>query len=207
MSIHLRVLATSVAAALLAAACGAGTGETAPAAPALQTAAPVATQAQAATPAAPAKPQFLIVVGDTVRGKLGLNPVEVLLAAPGLHCTQQSRFPQGQRIVWRMKVIDPATGRYMDDKQVSSFAITFPDGKSDKFVYGEHKGAAGTGSDFMWAVGYTIPIDYPTGFFNVKIEAKDVEGRVGVFDQFKVSFAQLTVVPVGQDYPPDHSGK
>lgn len=204
MKLHLRILAAGVGVVLLAAACGAGTGEgTATVAP-VATAAP-ATQAQAATPAPAAKPQFLVIVGDTIRGKLGLNPVEVLLAPPGLHCTQQNRFPQGQRIVWRMKVIDPANGKYLDDKQISSFTITFPDGKSDVFKYGEHKGA--TGSDFLWAAGYTVPIDYPTGLFNVKIEAKDLEGRVGVFDQFKVSFAQLTIVPVGKDYPESHSGK
>lgn len=205
MNVYARILAIGVVTMLAVAACGAGTGEGAATPAAVVTAAPVATQAQAATPAAAPKPQFLIVVGDTVRGKSGLNDVEVQLAAPGIHCTQQSRFPQGQRIVWRIKVMDPATGKYMDDKQISSFTITFPDGKSDVLKYGEHKGA--TGSDFMWAAGYTVPIDYPTGLFNVKIEAKDFEGRTGVFDQFKVSFAQLTIVPVGKDYPPDHSGK
>ncbi len=89
MKLHLRILAIGVAALLLAAACGGtGTGESASTA-AVQTAAPAATQAQAATPAAPAKPQFLVIVGDTIRGNLGLNPVEILTTAPGVHCTQQ----------------------------------------------------------------------------------------------------------------------
>jgi hypothetical protein len=131
----LRILATGVAVILVAAACGgAGTGEgTAPAA--LQTAAPAATQAQAAPAAAPAKAQFLILVGDTVRGTQGLNDIEKLAAPPGLTCTQQSRFPQGGRIVWRMKVVDPLSGTYMDDKQIASFTITYPDGKTDTLKY------------------------------------------------------------------------
>lgn len=207
MKLYLRILAIGVATMLLAAACGAGgTGEGAATPAPVVTAAPAATQAQAAPAATPAKPQYLIVVGDTIRGKLGLNPVEVLLTAPGLHCTQQSRFPQGGRIVWRMKVIDPATGKYMDDKQVASFTITYPDGKTDKLVYGGHGGTKENPADFLWAVGFTVPETYPTGLFNVKIEATDLEGRKGVFDQFKVSFAQLMIVPKGQDYPPDHSG-
>ncbi len=207
MKLYPRILATGVAAMLLAAACaGTGTGE-APAVTTSAAAAPAATQAvtPAAVPTAP-KPQFLIVVGDTIRGKLGLNKVEELLTAPGLHCTQQSRFPQGQRIVWRMKVIDPATGKYMDDKQVKDFTITYPDGKTDVLKYAGHGGTKENPADFLWAAGYTVPIDYPTGLFNVKIQATDFEGRTGIFDQFKVSFAQLTIVPVGKDYPESHSG-
>ena len=199
----LRILATSVAVMLVAAACGgAGTGEGAATA-AVQTAAPAASQAQAA-PAA-AKPQYLIVVGDTIRGNLGLNKTEILTTAPGLHCTQQSRFPQTGRIVWRMKVMDPATGKYLDDKAIKSFTITFPDGKSDTFKYGGHGGTKENPADMLWAAGFTIPADYPTGLFNVKIQATDLEGRTGTFDQFKVAFAQLTIVPKGMDYPESHT--
>ena len=210
MKLYLRVLATGIVVALAAAACGAGTGEGAAGAkPAVQTAAaaPAATQAAAPVAAAPAKPQFLLVVGDTIRGNLGLNPVEIQLTAPGIHCTQQSRFPQTGRIVWRMKVIDPANGKYMDDKQIKDFTITFPDGKGDTFKYGGHGGTKENPADFLWAAGYTIPADYPTGAFNVKIQATDFEGRTGTFDQFKVANAQLTIVPKGQDYPESHSGK
>jgi hypothetical protein len=209
MRIHLRVLATGVALALAASACGAGTGEgTGAPKSAVQTAAPfAATQAQAAPSAAPAKPQFLLVVGDTIRGNLGLNPVEIAITPPGIHCTQQSRFPQTGRIVWRMKVIDPGTGKYLDDKQIKDFTITYPDGKTDTFKYGGHGGTKENPADFLWAAGFTIPADYPTGAFNVKIQATDLEGRKGVFDQFKVSIAQLTIVAKGQDYPESHAGK
>ena len=209
MKLHLRVLATGVALALAAAACGAGTGEgTGAPKAAVQTVAPAAaTQAQAAPAAALAKPQFLIVVGDTIRGNLGLNPVEIAVVPPGIHCTQQSRFPQTGRIVWRMKVIDPATGKYMDDKQVKDFTITYPDGKGDVLKYGGHGGTKENPADFMWAVGFTVPADYPTGAFNAKIQATDFEGRTGVFDQFKVNIAQLTIVAKGQDYPETHAGK
>lgn len=194
MKLRVRVLASCVAVTLLAASCGAGTGESA-ATPAASVAAPAQTQA------APAAPKFLVIVGDTIRGQLGLNDIEKLLTAPGLHCTQQSRFPQGGRIVWRMKAMDPTTGKFLDDKQISSFTITYPDGKSDVLKYGGHGGTKEAPQDFLWAVGYTVPLDYPTGAFNVKIEAKSVTGAVGVFDQFKVTAAQLTIVPKDKDYP------
>lgn len=201
MKLHPRIFASGVAALLVASACGGtGTGEGAATA-AVQTAAP-ATQAQAAaTQAAPAKPQFLVIMGDTIRGNLGLNPVEILTSAPGIHCTQQSRFPQTGRIVWRMKVMDPATGKYLDDKQIKDFTITYPDGKTDTLKYGGHGGTKENPQDYLWAVGFTVPADYPTGVFNYKIEAKGVDGRVGTFDPFKVTFAQTTIVAAGKDYP------
>ncbi len=197
MNLRTRIFASSIAALVLAAACGAGTGESAatPSTAAKATSAPAATQA----PVTLAKP--LVIVGDTIRGKLGLNETEVLLQGPGIHCTQQSRFPQGGRIVWRMKALDPLTGKYLDDKDISSFTITFPDGKTDKFAYGPHGGTKEKPEDFLWAVGYTVPLEYPTGTFNVKIEAKAVDGRAGTFDQFKVAFAQLTITPKDKDYP------
>lgn len=196
MTLHARVLASSIAALVLAAACGAGTGESA-ASPSKAT----TTQAPAATPT-PAKLAVpLVMVGDTIRGQLGLNDTEKLLTAPGLHCTQQSRFPQGGRIVWRMKVLDPATGKYLDDKDIKTFTITYPDGKSDKLAYGGHGGTKENPQDYLWAAGYTVPADYPTGNFNVKIEATANDGRVATFEQFKVTFAQLIITPKDKDYP------
>ena len=100
-----------------------------------------------------------------------------------------------------MKVMDPTTGKYLDDKAVQSFTITYPDGKTDKLAYGGHGGTKEAPQDFLWAVGYTVPLDYPTGAFNVKIEAKSVDGATGSFEQFKVSPAQLTITPKDKDYP------
>ncbi len=197
MTLRIRVLASCVAALLLASACGSGTGEGA----ATPTTAAKTSQTATATPAPALLAKPLVIVGDTIRGKLGLNEVEVLTTSPGLHCTQQSRFPQGGRIVWRMKALDPVTGKYLDDKEISSFTITYPDGNTGKFAYGGHGGTKERPDDFLWAVGYTVPLDYPTGAFNVKIEAKAIDGRVGVFDQFKVTFAQLIITPKDKDYP------
>lgn len=192
----LRILASGVAVLVLAAACTGGTGEGA--ASPTQAA---ATQSAAATQAAAKLAKPLVMVGDTIRSNLGLNEQEIKTTAPGIHCTQQSRFPQGGRIVWRMKVLDPVTGNYLSDKEISTFTITYPDGKTDKFAYGGHGGTKEAPQDMLWAVGFTIPVDYPTGNFNVKIEAKATDGRVATFDQFKVTFAQLIIVPKGQDYP------
>jgi len=197
MTLRARVLASCVSALMLAAACGSGTGDSA----ATPTSAPSQTKAVAATQAAPVLAKTLVILGDTIRSQQGLNDVEKNIGAPGIHCTQQSRFPQGGRIVWRMKALDPVTGSYLDDKAVASFTITFPDGKSDKFAYGGHGGTKEAPQDFLWAYGWTVPADYPTGALNVKIDVKSIAGASGSFDAFRVAAAQLTITKPGQDYP------
>ena len=197
MTLRVKFLATCVAALMLAASCGGGTGEGA----ASPTTAAKATQAAAATQAAPVLAKTLVILGDTIRSQQGLNDTEKNINAPGIHCTQQSRFPQGGRIVWRMKALDPITGKYLDDKDLTSFTITFPDGKSDKLAYGAHGGTKDAPQDFLWAYGWTVPDNWPTGALNVVIKATAANGATGTFDQFKVTAAQLTITKAGQDYP------
>jgi hypothetical protein len=197
VTLRTRILASTVVALMIAASCGGTTGEGA----APTAAAKASPAAPAATQAAPVLARSLVILGDTIRSQAGLTDVEKNINAPGIHCTEQSRFPQGGRIVWRMKALDPISGKFLDDKDIASFTITFPDGKSDKLAYGGHGGTKEAPQDFLWAVGYTIPLDYPTGAFNVKIEAKSIAGAVGTFESFKVAAAQLTITKAGQDYP------
>lgn len=184
-----RVLASSVAFVFLAgvlASCGGPTGESAAspsAAPA--TSAPVAT-------AAPVTAKALILQVDTVRSPEGLTDAEKAY----LSCVQQSRFPQGSRIVWRVKVIEPLTSANMDDKALKSVVVNLPNGTASPLKWGGHGGPNKT-DDFFWTAGFSLAKDYPTGAFNYTIKATSVEGLVGTWDQFKVAAAMLTVVPAG----------
>lgn len=188
-----RILLFGASLALVAVSC-APTGEAPPAATTPAATAP-------ATPAA-AEVKHLILIGDTVRGQAGLTDAEKKLDNwQGLHCVVMSRFPQGSRIVWRIKVLDPLTGQSLGDKQLEYVRITYPDGKTEPLKYGGHGGTKENPADFFWAVGFTVPNDYPTGVFNYKIEAKSLEGKIGTYgyDAFKVSFAQLQIVPESED--------
>jgi hypothetical protein len=186
-----RILATSASITFVVgalASCGGGTGETATSA----TAAP----SVAATTAATAKPQvatFVILQGDTVRSPEGLTDEEKTF----LSCVQQSRFPQGSRIVWRFKALDPISGKALDDKAIKSFDLLLPDGKTQSFKYGGHGGTKEAPADFFWTSGFSVPKDYPTGGFNYQIKATSLDGAIGTWDQFKVPSAQLTIVKLG----------
>ena len=194
-----RILAAGVALLLVAASCGgASTGE-APGAPqAAATAAPATQAVTAPVPVTPAKATSLALVVDTIRGQAGLTDAEKKLDTPdGLHCVVMSKFPQGSRIVWRVKVLDPVANKELDDKGLASVVLTLPDGKTQDLKYGGHGGTKENPADRFWATGFTVPNDYPTGVFNHKITAKSLEGVTGVygFDFFKVPAAQLTIIP------------
>ena len=169
------------------ASCGGGTGDTAG-----QTTAPTV----APTVAATAKPQvatFLILQGDTVRSPEGLTDEEKKF----LSCVQQSRFPQGSRIVWRFRVLDPLTNKPLDDKAMKSFEVTLPDGKTQAFKWAGHGGTKENPLEYFWTAGYSVAKDYPTGLFSYQLKATSLEGAIGTFDQFKVPAAQLTIVAAG----------
>ncbi len=186
-----RVLATTASITFVVgslASCGGGTGESATSATTAPTVAP--------TVAATAKPQvatFLILQGDTVRSPEGLTDEEKTY----LSCVQQSRFPQGSRIVWRYRVIDPLTNKALDDKGLTSFEVTLPDNTKTAFKYGGHGGTKEAPAEFFWTAGFSLPKDYPTGLFNYQLKATAATGAVGTFEQMKVPAAQLTVVKFG----------
>ena len=186
MTRSLRILAFGVALAFVAAACGGGTGEG-------QASASVApTVAATAAPTQAPVAKFLILQGDTVRSPEGLTDEEKTY----LSCTQQSRFPQGSRIVWRFRALDQLTGKQLDDKQIKSFVLTLPDGKAQNLKYGPHP--ATNPVDYFWTTGFSVPKDYPTGAFNYKLVATSNEGAEGVWDQFKVAPAMLQIVAAGK---------
>jgi len=185
MTRSLRILAFGFALALIAASCGGGTGEG------------QASASVAPTVAATAKPQvatFLVLQGDTVRSPEGLTDEEKTF----LSCTQQSRFPQGSRIVWRFRVLDPITNKALDDKAIKSFDLTLPDGKTVAFKYGGHGGTPEARLEFFWTAGFSLAKDYPTGAFNFQIKATSLDGAIGTWSQFLVPGAQVQVVPAGK---------
>jgi hypothetical protein len=193
MKLFPRILATSIAFLFLAASCGSSTGEGA--------AAPAPAKNQVATTtaapaAAAAVPTALILQGDTVRSPEGLTDEQKTF----LSCVEFSRFPQGARIVWRFKAIDPVSGKPLDDTAMKSFVLTLPDGTNANFTYGGHGGTKPNYLDYFWTTGFSVPATYPTGAFTYKITATSTTGLVGTWasDQFKVGAAQLTIVPAGK---------
>ncbi len=140
------------------------------------------------TQAAPKTAQVLSVNADAVIGSAGVkNPADI--------CVVSSRFPQGESVVWRIKVYDPVTGQPMDDKALKPVAVTLKDGQTFSANYGGHPGQPGVPkTDYFWSTAWTIPTSYPTGSVPYKVTATSNDGRTGSFTEFNVAPSLLTVV-------------
>jgi hypothetical protein len=147
----------------------------------------VACQAAAPPTPTPGPPVSLILVADTVQGPANLTPEE---SAAGAVCVQKNRFAKNEEIVWRVRVLDPATGEPMDDQALSSVVVRLPD-QELAMRYGPHP--RDNPVDFFWTVAFDVPEAYPSGLLNYTVAATANDGRTGTYNQFGVAAAQLTV--------------
>lgn len=142
--------------------------------------------ALAASPAVLAQPPFFFE-GDMVRGE----------PQPGVQspvCVLTSQFKHGDQVVWRIRVLDPATGQALDNKALKAVQVQLPDGQKFNARYGGHP-PKGTPTDYFWAVSWKVPADYPTGSFAYTVSAVGQDGRAATWQPFKMAPSQLTVVP------------
>ena len=79
-------------------------------------------------------------------------------------CVQSDRFPQGEGVVWRIKVYDPVTGNPMGNSTLDSVVVSLKDEQTFTATYGGHPGQPGVPvTDYFWAAAWSIPATYPTG--------------------------------------------
>jgi hypothetical protein len=141
---------------------------------------------EVALPSAAAVAEALFIDGDTVLGPTNLTEEE----RPLKTCVQMSRFAHNEEIVWRVKVIDPASGEPMDDSALESVQVVMGDQTLD-LHYGPHP--RDNPVDFFWTVAWEVPEDYPSGTVSYTLEATAVDGRTGTWEQFAVQAAMLTI--------------
>jgi hypothetical protein len=132
-------------------------------------------QAQAGAP-----PKFFFE-GDLVRGPGPGGPT----------CVLSNQFKHSERVVWRVRVLDPA-GQSLDDKALKSLVVEMSDGQKFPMRFGGHPLKKDT--DHFWSASWAIPETYPTGSFTYKVTATDAQGQSASWEPFNVAPSQLTVV-------------
>ncbi|MDO8485249.1 MAG: hypothetical protein Q7S35_09930 [Candidatus Limnocylindrales bacterium] len=128
----------------------------------------------------------LFIDADVVLGPKNLTEEE----KPTKTCTQANRFAHNEDVVWRVKVVDPLTGKPMDDTTLASLQVKLPDQTLD-LHYGGHPRVNPV--DFFWTTSWVVPEGYPTGTVPYTVNATAKDGRTGTYEQFKVALAMLTV--------------
>jgi hypothetical protein len=131
-----------------------------------------------------------VVVADVV---LGAGPA----VPPNQICAIRSTFPQDNDIVFRVQVIDPATGAEMDNTELQSVTVTLPDGSVQNLSYGEHPPGPIEPKYQYWTYAFHIPADYPTGEFDYSITATDLQGNTYTPIVFPVGAPTVQIVPAG----------
>ncbi|MBI4188707.1 MAG: hypothetical protein HY529_05835 [Chloroflexi bacterium] len=120
--------------------------------------------------------------------------VDTVTAGPGeskynvdasRYCVIDSTFKRGMHIVWRMKVVDTATGKILQGTDVKSAVLKLPNGETKSFNFGRH--GANVDSPWFWTAAWDAPMDYPLGVLDFAIEATTNDGKTGTFKQIPVS--------------------
>lgn len=106
-------------------------------------------------------------------------------------CWLQSQFKIGDKVLFRVKVFNGATGAVMTNKDLQSVVVGLPNGQNLPATYGNHK------TDNFWSVTWTIPPSYPTGTIDYTVKATSNSGATGQYVPFKVASSNLTISAAG----------
>ncbi len=128
-------------------------------------------------------PKF-VFEGDVVRGN---GP-----GAQGPGCVLNSRFKRGETMLFRIRVVDPKSGKSLDDKGVKSLEIQLSNGQKAPMSYHQHPPKEPT--DWFWSGGWIVPDNQPTGSLSYKVVVTDLDGKTQDWSPFKVANSQITVV-------------
>ena len=119
--------------------------------------------------------------------------VDIVTAGPGeskynvdasLSCVRSGVFKRGMHIVWRMKLVDTATGKVLQDADVDTATIKIPQADDVKLRFGRH--GATDNSPWFWTAGWDVPPTYPLGTLDYSINITTKTGKTGTFKELKL---------------------
>ena len=135
---------------------------------------------------APAQVARLDLNVDIVRGSKNIPTAD----APTQSCVAMNQFSRNEQMVYRIRIMDPITGKELDDKSLKSVTVALKNGATvDPAKYGAHPKDPPNAS--FWTTSWVVPADAPVGAVDMVITATDNEGRTGTWSplQFPVGAA------------------
>lgn len=128
--------------------------------------------------AAEAEDTDLIIAADIVLGSKNIPEEE----KPDKSCVLSSRYPRNSEMVWRARIIDPATGEEMDDSQISEAKAELATGETIVLEYGPHP--KDPPNEYFWTGSWVVPEDHATGTLEYTINVTGADDRTGEFEPF-----------------------
>jgi hypothetical protein len=127
-------------------------------------------------PAAAAVSDKLVMYVDIVQGSKNVPADQ----AKNRACVSSSRFPRNAEMVFRMRITDPKTGDFMDDKLLKGVAVELSNGTKLDGRYGMHPKEPP--NEGFWTTSWLIPKDHATGTLKYVANATAIDGRLGKFE-------------------------
>jgi hypothetical protein len=91
-------------------------------------------------------------------------------------CVLNNNFKRGSKMVWRVEVIDMATGlRVMDED--GAVTVSLPHGEDADLRFSQRGGGRVEGAPWMWGGAWNIPPDYPVGTLDFEVVVTHSDGR------------------------------
>jgi len=117
---------------------------------------------------------YVETLTSTGPSKYGLTPT--------VPCVQSGVFKRGMRIVVRFEILDTKSGRRVTNKDDATIKLVLPHGEEIPGRWAiRGGGAAMPDSAWMWDTSWDIPLDYPLGSFDYRIEIATKDGRKTTF--------------------------
>ncbi len=127
---------------------------------------------------------------------------------PSLSCVKSGLFTRGQHIVWRMEVVDTATGKILTGDDATA-KLKLPNGEEFTLRYARHGTPGGDAlASWFWTAAWDVPMDYPLGVLDYKVTVTTKSGKEVTFGDpipvrapnYKGDVAmdtRVTIVPAG----------
>lgn len=112
-------------------------------------------------------------------------------ASEPLNCILKSRYKQGEAVGFRITVIDPMTGKFVESAQA---VIHLSYGGKKEDVPMRYRGTGNNPRPGFWTGKWVVPSDALVGIVKYTITAVDADGRTGTFEPFQIEPSMLTIV-------------
>lgn len=144
--------------------------------------------AKTSTQAPAAASQNLMLSADIVQGSKNIPDDQ----KADHSCVLSSRFPRNSEMVWRAKIVDPATGDPMDDTNLDTVQVQLANGQTVDMKFGAHPKTPP--NEYYWTGSWEVPKDAPTGTLAYTIVATAKDGRTGEFKPIMSVAASLPAI-------------
>jgi hypothetical protein len=106
------------------------------------------------------------------------------------NCILKNRYKRGEPVGFRMTAIDPASGSFAETAEI---VVMIPLGDVVEMLPMRYRGAGEGARPGFWTAKWVVPDNAPLGVIRYTVEARDSQGRTGVWAPYNLEASMLTI--------------